>query len=114
MDHFSSLGAQTTIDFWELYILVNRTKKLLQQVGNYGWEDSYEITSKLYWTKDLPEIFFRNLGYSVNKYLPLLLHENGDSTSDMRSGGVTDEADAGQSHVSDYRQIVSLLRQNFL
>jgi hypothetical protein len=108
VDHYSVLGAQTVMDFWERYILIDGTKELLQEVGNYGWEDSYEIASKVYWTKDLPDIFLSSMGYSINKYVPLLLHENGDSTSDTKTWWVTDEADAGQSHVSDYRQTVSL------
>lgn len=37
VDHFSARGgAQTVTDFWEKFILVNGTKELLQEVGNYG------------------------------------------------------------------------------
>lgn len=38
VDHFSSLGAKTTTDFWEQYILVNGTREMLADVGNYAWE----------------------------------------------------------------------------
>ncbi|KAB8214872.1 hypothetical protein BDV33DRAFT_227939 [Aspergillus novoparasiticus] len=35
MDHYSSRGAQTVIDFWESHILIDGIKELLMEVGNY-------------------------------------------------------------------------------
>ena len=43
VDHYSSTGAQLIIDFWETYLLDNNTRSLIQEVGNYGWEDSQEF-----------------------------------------------------------------------
>lgn len=36
VDHYSSRGAQTVIDFWESQILIDGIKELLMEVGNYG------------------------------------------------------------------------------
>ncbi|KAE8137002.1 hypothetical protein BDV38DRAFT_293566 [Aspergillus pseudotamarii] len=35
VDHYSSRGAQTVIDFWESHILIDGVKELLMEVGNY-------------------------------------------------------------------------------
>jgi hypothetical protein len=42
-DYFSSNGAQLIIDFWENYLLGNGSRELIQEVGNYIWEDSAEF-----------------------------------------------------------------------
>lgn len=47
VDHFSSRGAQTTIDFWEKYILVDEIDELLQSVGNYGMVSSHSVVSSM-------------------------------------------------------------------
>jgi hypothetical protein len=36
VDHFSARGAQTTIQFWEKYMLVDGIDELLMSVGNFG------------------------------------------------------------------------------
>lgn len=36
VDHFSSRGAETVINFWEKYILRDGIDKLLEKIGNYG------------------------------------------------------------------------------
>jgi hypothetical protein len=36
VDHYSARGAETVIKFWEEHILIDGTKELLMQVGNYG------------------------------------------------------------------------------
>ncbi|KAL2811612.1 hypothetical protein BJX63DRAFT_444029 [Aspergillus granulosus] len=35
VDHFSARGAQTVIQFWEEYVLIDGIKELLMEVGNY-------------------------------------------------------------------------------
>ncbi|KAF2474910.1 uncharacterized protein BDR25DRAFT_280543 [Lindgomyces ingoldianus] len=104
VDHFSALGARTMTKFWEDYILNNGTRELLQQVGNYGWEDSVEIEANVYWTKNFSAIFEAQNKYSVNKWLPVLFHRNGHyKQSNPGVWWVTDEADMGSSHIADYR-----------
>lgn len=36
VDHFSSRGAETVIDFWDKYVLNENVRSLLAEVGNYG------------------------------------------------------------------------------
>lgn len=106
VDHFSILGAQTTINFWEQYLLTNDTRDLLRQVGNYGWEDSQEFgaAGPIFWTPLLPDSFLANRGYDLKKYMPILLHGNaGFQGSSSSIWYITDEFDGGEQHVADYR-----------
>ena len=116
VDHFSALGAQTVTSFWEDYLLVNGTKELVMSVGNYGWEDSVEINPYVYWTRYLPEAFNAKFGYSINKWLPLLFHQNqrwfGAPSEPI--WWVTDEPDAGNSHIADYRSTLTDLYGEYL
>jgi hypothetical protein len=107
VDHFSALGAQTTIDFWENNILDENLIKLIKEVGNYVWEDSEEfyLLENTFWTPDLTTTFLKNRGYSVNKYVPLL-YNTLTSLSDTVDLYILDQPDAGHSHVEDYRQTV--------
>ncbi|KAL3482790.1 hypothetical protein BJX62DRAFT_231439 [Aspergillus germanicus] len=41
VDHYSAGGAQTVIDFWEKYILVDGIKDLVMEAGNYDGGASY-------------------------------------------------------------------------
>jgi hypothetical protein len=108
VDHFSRLGAETTTKFWEQHILQNGTRELLMQVGNCGWEDSVEIQSNVYWTKDMRKSFYEDHGYSIAKYLPVLFHGNGlGADSNPPIWWITDEPDSGFSRTADYRKTVS-------
>ena len=73
VDHFSAKGAQVVIDFWQKYILNDGNKELLMNNGRYGWEDSLEIFSNASWTPDMPQRFERVAGYSLKRFLPLLV-----------------------------------------
>jgi hypothetical protein len=108
VDHFSELGAHTSTNFWEQYVLQNGTRELLMEVGNYGWEDSVEIDANVYWTRNMSDLFFADHGYSVSKWLPILFHRNGHAkNSNPPIWWVTDEPDNGDSHIADYRRTVS-------
>lgn len=109
VDHFSTLGARVMTKFWEDYILSNGTKELLEQVGNYGWEDSVEIEANVYWTRNLSDIFEEQHRYSINKWLPILFHRNGKyKQSNPGVWWVTDEPSQGNTHIADYRATVSI------
>lgn len=48
VDHYSACGAQTVIQFWEKYILIDGVKELLMEVGHYG-------TSFIYLQENSPD-----------------------------------------------------------
>lgn len=118
-DHFSVTGAQLIINFWEKYLLdYNTTRELIQQVGNYGWEDSQEFGNSIlvWWTPGLVKAFEQARGYSIRKYLPLIYHPNAESDAPLASPNwyLTDETDQGQSHIDDYRQTLTELNRIYL
>lgn len=106
VDHFSALGAETIISYWEQNLLDVKIIDLIKEVGNYVWEDSQEfyLFENTFWTPNLPATFSANRGYSVNKYIPLLI--NTLTTSTTVNVYILDSADAGASQVADYRQTV--------
>jgi hypothetical protein len=110
VDHFSAAGANVIASFWENYVLVNGTKELLMQVAEYGWEDSIEIDPNIYWTPGLPQAFKERRGYSINKWYPVLFHQN-SILEHFTTWFVTDEPDSGDSHIADYRSTVSFAPQ---
>ena len=110
VDHFSAAGAKVMTDFWEDYVLVNGTKEKVMQIGNYGWEDSIELDTNIYWTKDFPSSFQAQHNYSINQWLPILLHQN-SLNAHYSTWYITDEADAGNSRIADYRDTVSMSPQ---
>lgn len=111
VDHFSAKGAQVIIGFWENHLLDDETRQLLQEVGNYGWEDSVEIGAGalLWWTPNLLQAFKENRGYALNKFLPLIYSYNTDANGPLASPDhfFTNQADEGQQYVNDYWQTVS-------
>jgi hypothetical protein len=106
VDHFSAKGAQVVTDFWDKYMLTGPIKNLIKKVGNYFWEDSIEINPNIYWTPELPEVFETRRGYSINKWYPVLFHQN-SLTEHFTTWYITDESDAGDSHIADYRTTAS-------
>ncbi|KAL2811590.1 hypothetical protein BJX63DRAFT_433266 [Aspergillus granulosus] len=115
VDHFSKKGARVTADFWEKYLLGNGTRELIAEVGNYAWEDSEEIPNKVYWTPALPEAFRNRTGYAISKWLPILFHQNGLGFKPAPSTWwITDEDDAGNSHIANYRATLGELYGEYL
>lgn len=111
VDHFSPAGAQMFVDFWKQSILDEETNELLGQLGNYLWEDSQEFQVSTFWTPRLQEVFQKNRGYSINRYIPIILG-SGKLSYDMPF--VTDEDDQGTSHITDYQQTVRATRAGLL
>ncbi|PYH70546.1 uncharacterized protein BO88DRAFT_479644 [Aspergillus vadensis CBS 113365] len=119
VDHFSARGAQTTIDFWENYILNDTDiKALLEEVGRYGWEDSIEIKSNISWSPTIPDIFEQINGYQLRKFLPLVMHGNNNPGVQPSYPGtlkcVLDSEDQGQGYVNDFRAALEKGYQNYL
>ncbi|KAL3250972.1 hypothetical protein ABHI18_010909 [Aspergillus niger] len=107
VDHFSSRGAETVINFWEKYVLNEKVRSLLAEVGNYAWEDSVEIKSNISWSKSLPGVFEQKHGYSLIKYLPLIMFDNNNIAIQSSDPGavqcVLDTSDEGVRYVNDFR-----------
>ncbi|OJI95758.1 hypothetical protein ASPVEDRAFT_57912 [Aspergillus versicolor CBS 583.65] len=115
VDHFSEKGARVTTDFWDKYLLGNGTRELIAEVGNYAWEDSAEIPNKVFWTPSLPEVFRRRTGDEISKWLPILFHQNGYGSRLAPSvWWITDEQDAGNAHIADYRATLGELQGKYL
>ena len=112
VDHFSARGAEQIQQFWNEYLLNGSdTAELLAEVGRYLWEDSQEFPSNILWTPSVPEVFYQQHGYSVAKYLPILLHNNGGGVVVQNPppdppNFITDEMDEGMKYVADFRQTV--------
>ncbi|KAJ5797556.1 uncharacterized protein N7503_006852 [Penicillium pulvis] len=111
VDHWSAAGAQTVANFWKESILDSEIGQLLREVGNYLWEDSQEYSVATFWTPGLQKKFLSNRGYSINKYIPLVVGSGG-TTSNITY--VTDESDAGASHIVDYQQTLTELNAEYL
>lgn len=115
VDHFSAKGAEQMATFWKSYLLNGgKTAQLAREVGHYMWEDSQEFHANILWTPRVPDAFRARHGYSLGKYLPLLMHDNGGGLSTFgdtktTTAFITDEPDSGDSHVMDFRQTVCLL-----
>lgn len=118
VDHYSTRGAQTTINFWEEYILTDKVRQLLVDVGNYAWEDSLEIEANMSWTPSLPQRFEQKYGYSIIKYLPLLMFGNSNINIQATSPGdyqcILNTADGGAGYVNDYRGLIADLYRDYL
>ncbi|KAK3641355.1 hypothetical protein LTR56_011383 [Elasticomyces elasticus] len=118
VDHFSAAGAQVVIDFWETYLLGNGSRELIQEIGNYAWEDSQEFGdgTLVWWTPNLLKAFQASRGYDLTKYLPLIYRVNNELPAPLASPDhyYTDEADQGQAHLNDYWQVLTELNQIYL
>ncbi|KAF2773389.1 hypothetical protein EJ03DRAFT_347900 [Teratosphaeria nubilosa] len=118
VDHYSSAGAQLVIDFWEKFLLSDGSRELIQEVGNYAWEDSQEFGAGtlVCWTPNLLDAFSASRGYGLTKYLPLIYRNNNEISAPLASPDhyYTDEPDTGQSHINDYWQVLTELNQIYL
>lgn len=112
VDHFSALGAETMTNYWEQYIIPQNSslKQLLQEIGNYGWEDSIETRANCFWTENYTTSFLQDHDYDLTKWLPILFHQNKIGfDSEPPVWWITDEPDAGNGHIADYRQTLTNL-----
>ncbi|KAL4963275.1 uncharacterized protein BDV14DRAFT_191102 [Aspergillus stella-maris] len=108
VDHHSARGAQTMIDFWEKYMLDVDVLSLIQEAGNYAWEDSVELIANTTWTPTLPTIFLKKYKYSIKPYLPLLTFQQNTVVSQIQTYGspfeaLLDTPCFGTGYVNDYR-----------
>ncbi|KXH29506.1 hypothetical protein CSIM01_06239 [Colletotrichum simmondsii] len=118
VDHFSHQGAQTITRFWDEHILVDGIEELLKDVGNYGWEDSVELTSNMTWSPGFPKKFKESFGYDLKKYLPIVMFDNNNLGLQPTAPGsiqcILDTADGGEGVRNDFRQIIGEGYQDYL
>lgn len=112
VDHYSSRGAETVKTFWETHILSDtQIKSLLSEVGTYGWEDSIEIKSNISWSPSLPTKFEGLTGYSIRKYLPLVMYGNNNPGVQPSYPGklkcILNTEDKGAGVVNDFRETLA-------
>ncbi|KAJ5954301.1 hypothetical protein N7501_008580 [Penicillium viridicatum] len=111
VDHFSNEGARTVIDYWENHILTEDIRQLLWDVGNYGWEDSMEFTSNISWTPKLPDAFYDKFGYSLGKYLPLVMFGQNNIMAQNSNPGlvkaVFKNRQTSDKYINDYRSVLA-------
>lgn len=108
VDHFSFEGARQVAKFWQKYLLGNGSSELIREVGNYIWEDSQEFPSNIFWTPNVPAAFLGMHGYSIDKYLPILMHDNGGGLSIKPPPSIfeLDEGEVEAQRVADFRETV--------
>ena len=117
VDHYSALGAKVMTDYWENYIVPDDSslKQLVVDIGNYAWEDSIETRADVFFTENYTTSFMQDHGYDISEYLPILFHQNTQGSNDYYDiWWITDEPDAGNSHVADYRQTLTNLYGMYL
>ncbi len=81
VDHFSSDGSQAVIDYWNKALLTPAVLSGLRKTGGSIFEDSLELKALQYWTKGALDEFEDNRGYSVVKYLPVLMYQSTSHTT---------------------------------
>jgi len=94
VDHFSARGAQLATKFWEEHMLNDGVLELVQEVGNYAWEDSVEIRQNYRWTEGFLQRFENEHRYDLKRFLPVIF------------GFKTDQWDEGERYTMDYRSTV--------
>ncbi|KAI5362475.1 putative Galactose-binding-like domain superfamily [Septoria linicola] len=120
VDHFSAKGPAQVKQFWDQFLLNGSdTVQDLAQVGRYFWEDSHEFPSNILWTANAPEAFEKQHGYSIAKYLPILMHDNGGGIivgvqPPNPPDYITDEVDGGAKYVADFRRTMTDLNKEYL
>ena len=86
IDHFSEAGTQAVVDFWEENILTPSIRDLLTNVGGTLFEDSLELEGATTWTPNLLAEFEERIGYSLVKYLPLIVDYDDDPAFTFNDG----------------------------
>ncbi|KAB2569280.1 hypothetical protein DBV05_g12046 [Lasiodiplodia theobromae] len=118
VDHFSAAGSKKLTDFLDAHLLDDEeTRELLASVGKYGWEDSMEMVSSLWWTPELPSRFNESRGYDITLCLPYLItaanYWNG-AVLPYGEGFVAENATFGDKCNEDYRTTLNEGYQEYL
>ncbi len=90
INYFDPAGANALISYWDENVLTEDVMEIIDQIGECDlYMDSLELmtegenSTKQLWCTDMLEQFESRRGYSVEKYLPLLIRETEDSLGGM-------------------------------
>ncbi|KAL1649437.1 hypothetical protein SLS58_001492 [Diplodia intermedia] len=113
-----SIGSRKLTDFFDAHVIPDdETRELLASVGKYGWEDSMEMVSSLWWTPELPSMFNESRGYDITLCLPYLItaanYWNG-AVLPYGEGFVAENATFGDKCNEDYRTTLNEGYQDYL
>ncbi|KAK3314019.1 hypothetical protein B0H66DRAFT_630330 [Apodospora peruviana] len=119
VDHFSAAGAKKATDFWDHTMFDDKEiDRLTRQVGMYLWEDSMEMMTPLWWTRDFLSRFETARGYSAAKYLPVFFQAknlwNGYGEPYDQSYMFDGQPADGGKYAEDYRLTLNEGYQDFL
>jgi hypothetical protein len=76
VDHFSSLGVQASVDYWNSNILSPSLRTQLVASEGSLFEDSLELEQTQYWTANFTKEFQTRRGYDLTPYLLYVLSDN--------------------------------------
>jgi hypothetical protein len=81
-------------------------------------EDSIEARSNISWTPLLPDIFEKKYGYSLRKYLPLIMFGNNNPGIQSSSPGliqcVLDTPDEGAGYLNDFHGALAVAYRQYI
>jgi hypothetical protein len=90
INYFDPVGANALIDYWDTNILTDEVMEVIDQIDECDlYMDSLELmtegedSTKQLWCDDMLEQFETRRGYSLEKYLPLMIRETEDSLGGM-------------------------------
>ncbi len=77
VDHFSLVGANAVIDYFNANVITPRMKELFPKSGGAFFEDSLEVdTDATLWTHNIENEFQERMGYELREYFPIILQHN--------------------------------------
>lgn len=90
INYFDPAGANAMIDYWNESVLTEDMQEIIDQIDECSlYMDSLELmttgsdSTKQLWCADMLEQFESRRGYSLEKYLPLLIRETPDTLEGM-------------------------------
>ncbi|KAL4875688.1 hypothetical protein BJY04DRAFT_232294 [Aspergillus karnatakaensis] len=83
VDHLSVTGVEASIKYWNEHILTDELRALMKTSGASLFEDSLELKSTQYWTRNFLEEFERRRGYELTPYLLYVLKDTNTFAGDL-------------------------------
>ncbi|MCF0133417.1 MAG: hypothetical protein HUJ72_06085 [Blautia sp.] len=90
INYFDPVGANALIDYWDTNVLTDDVMEVISQMDECDlYMDSLELltqgenSTKQLWCTDMLSQFENRRGYSIEKYLPVIIRETEDSLQGM-------------------------------